>query len=177
MTGLQGPGRVGHSTIFVPGLNALYVIGGFTTPDRTDQTNRIEVLDADTGGHLTDDTTGFNLINKRAHQTAVLMNETDVLITGGVTLTDEGFQFMSSADELIADGSSIPDSNDAEAISVLSMDGMLTRRAAHNMVLLKNHQILSFGGYRLNGEGVPEVLLTQPLHSNSEVYTPISGSD
>ena len=177
VTGLQGPGRVGHSTIFVPSLNALYVIGGFTTAERTAQTNRIEVLDADTGAHLTDETTGFNLINKRANQAALLMNETDVLITGGVTLTDQGFQFMSSADELITDGGSIPESNDAGAISVLSVNGMLTRRAGHSMVALKNNQILSFGGYRLNGEGIPEVLLTTPLNSNSEVYTPISGSD
>ena len=172
MTGLQETGRVGHSTIFVPELNALYVIGGYGNVQRSFQVDRIEVIDADTGAHLTTSETGFSLISKRAYHRSVLLDDSRVLVSGGISQTEEGLHYMASADEIIGQNYSAA-SPEEEAITVEAFSGMLHKRAYLEMIPLINEQVLVFGGFRLNQNGYLEALPTDISDNNSELYTPI----
>lgn len=172
VTGLTESGKVGHATVFVSSLNALYVIGGYTAKDRSTQTSRIEVIEVDTGAALTEGADSFNLVRARANHRAIAIDDRRVLVTGGITNELDSSPLLTPADEWIGSTGLDPVTGD-DVVSAQSFPGLKVRRAGHNLVSLSNDQILVFGGFRLleglNLESIP----VGPGTHNSELYTPI----
>jgi len=172
VAGLSESGKVGHATVFVSSLNALYVIGGYTSKDRSTQTPRIEVIEVDTGAALTGDADSFNLVRARGNHRAIAIDDRRVLVTGGITNEQDSSPILTPADEWIG-STGIDSITGDDVVSAQSFPGMKIRRAGHNLVSLSNGQFLVFGGFRLL-EGLKlESIPVGPGSHNSELYTPI----
>ena len=173
VSGLDGEGRVGHSTVFIPNLNALYVIGGYTDSARSTITSRIEVIDVDTGAPLTTASDNFNLMVARANQHVIRMGNDSVLVTGGLSLSAEGQPFMAPTDEWVGPTGNQTLTGDDE-VSAQSVAGMGQRRAKHQGIALPDGSVLVVGGFTL----ASETLHAQSIESGpgyAECFMPLPG--
>lgn len=175
-SGLETSGRVGHSVLFVeapadsPQHHTIYVVGGFRDKERKETVARIEVIDTENGAQYVSAAQGFNLFKARGHHQVVLMDQGQILVTGGL-INDAGTMRMADSSELI--GPVYTDFSYTNSIikAVQTPYPMLTSRFLHNMVYMQNKQALIIGGIRKVDNSVNMIGPSSIEIYPSELYT------
>ena len=175
-SGLDGNGRVEHELVYVESPvssgqpNTIYVIGGFSDKERKNAVSRIEVINTENGSQYVSAESGFNMVEARGYHKAVMMENSAILVTGGMNVNGGSLTMLNSS-EII--GPVFTDASFTTSIikAVKTPFELLTKRFLHNMVYLQNQQVLVLGGLRKLDNSVdmagPSSIEVYP----SELYT------
>lgn len=159
--GNLGSARSGGYTSTLLPSGKVYVAGGeILTADSNSDTG---VTTAFVGGAEQFDpmTDTFQPAGKfaRVFHTATVLQNGDVLFTGGLAADDAGNQQLTETAEIL----------DAVSGSLRPTGSMSLARSGHTATLLKDGRVLIIGGYTTSGTGVA-------ITKSAELYTPSSGA-